>query len=237
MTVSDKTAICQLAYHIDEEQVQCMILQIYRLKSLSPSFLELLNEPRIHFVGVGVSGDFKQLERDFPNCTTCVQNILLSKRYINLGQYARKRNVVSNGQVSLQDLVNLTLKQTLSKDSSIRLSSKWSRLQLESEQIQYAALDAIKSLEVFNYLHQIPDITKRLTTSDITEDMAVTIAPSFGSQVCMSACGGYGTIVGYGMHLSPSNMKPDRMNTSESNRKVIVKIEKVNAPSFIIHTK
>ena len=148
--------------------------------------------------------------------------------------YARKRNVVSNGQVSLQELVRLTLHENLNKDPSVHLS-KWSKRNLDPLQIQYAALDAIKSLEVFNYLHHLPDVTKRLTISEVNIDMAVTVAPPHGSTVCMLlSIGGYGRIVGYGTHLSPYNMEPKQINATESVQQVIVEVEQVLAPSLII---
>ena len=72
----------------------------------------------------------KKLQKDYRQCSDAIDTVLQSERYINLGLYAKMRNVVSSGTVGLQELVLVTLKESLSKDPTIRLSS-WSRVEAQ----------------------------------------------------------------------------------------------------------
>lgn len=89
-------------------------------------------------------------------------------------------------------------------------------------------------MEVFNHLKLFPDITKRFVSTDIAENLSVTIAPSFGSGISMSYIAGYGRIIGYGVLLSQSNINSISIEDSESKKRVIVEVETIVAPSLII---
>jgi len=77
---------------------------------------------------------------------------------INLRTYARVRDVVHNGSISLAELCKIVLKLNLDKTADVRLSN-WNASQLLPSQQKYAALDAIVSLNIFLEIDKIPDLT------------------------------------------------------------------------------
>ena len=70
------------------------------------------------------------------------------KNVINLGKFARKRNVVKNGVISLKNLAKIVLNESISKDSLVRCS-KWLSSRLSNEQIVHGATDVIKKFGSF----------------------------------------------------------------------------------------
>ena len=68
-----------------------------------------------------MGGDIAKIGRDFKwNYDT--KNF---KHVTNLGRYAIKRNIVANGTLKLKTLVENVLRESLSRDDNIRISS-WS---------------------------------------------------------------------------------------------------------------
>ena len=116
--------------------------------------------------------------------------------------YARKRDVIKNGVISLSELVSIVLKEKLPKPASVRLG-KWSVPNLSSEQIKYAALDAIKIIEAFEKLSKMPDLTIRLKPENIIPGITlVDIVPMHGSQSMMATRSGTGKIIEHNMNDS-----------------------------------
>ena len=83
--------------------------------------MALFANPAITFVGRQVGGDIKKIMKDFLNSASALRGA----KSLDLGPMARARGVVSSGVVRLDVLVELLLKQKLSKNASVRLS-KWS---------------------------------------------------------------------------------------------------------------
>jgi ribonuclease D len=65
--------------------------------------------------------------------------------------------------------------------------------QLTDEQKTYAALDAIKSLEVYNKLQSFPDLTKRLTATEAKARVLTNIVAPHG-EVGSDGMGNVGTL-------------------------------------------
>ena len=80
-----------------------------------------------------VGGDIAKIGRDF-RCDNITNNL---KFVTNLGRFARKRNVVSNGVARLKTLVKVILSKNLNKNDRVILS-KWSSPSLAVDQITYA---------------------------------------------------------------------------------------------------
>jgi hypothetical protein len=135
----------------------------------------------VTFVGIGVGGDLAKIGRDF-GCAATIGRI---ENVINLGAFARKRDVIQNGTIGLAELVKVTLKEAMNKSPEVRLS-KWSKRELTGPQKTYAALDAIKSLAVYFTLANKPDLTLRLTEREATVGVLVDIVPSHGNVAAMA---------------------------------------------------
>lgn len=226
---SGKTATLQFAYKKNDDQVHCNVIQLAKnLKSLPNSFKKLVKDERILFVGVNVSGDFKKINRDFP--TSYIPKYQI--RTINLGKYARKRGLVTTGTIGLQDLVSIVLNEHLSKDPRIRFSN-WFADTLNRKQLEYAALDAIKGLELYNTMKTKADLSIRLTREEAIPGVNVDVVPSHGNVVCMSTRIAEGVILNNDRCIVPIiEATTDLLVAGKDSR--IVKITKVHAPSYVV---
>ena len=89
----------------------------------------------ITFVGVNVTGDFQKIGRDF-DISGKVNKRVLTK-VVNLGKYARERDVVQNGSVGMDKLAKIVLRLSIDKGNEWRFSD-WTKNKLRDEQIKYA---------------------------------------------------------------------------------------------------
>ncbi|KAI2504218.1 hypothetical protein MHU86_10241 [Fragilaria crotonensis] len=224
---SFKTALIQLGYWDSDGQISALLLQVFRHQSLPRALLALFGESLKLFVGVCVSGDLKRIGKDF-KCTQCIENA----NFINLGSHARKRDVVHNGTASrLEKLVQLTLGEKLDKAPSVRLS-RWSCSELCDAQKQYAALDALKSLEVYDQVQHLPDLTQRLLGEAATPNLHVDIVPAHGNVASMATRAAVGTLLDVSSCESPHGVTPRRVKPNQNSR--VVKITSVDSPSLVV---
>ncbi len=143
----DKVALLQLSYIDKNEQMRVLLLILYRLDQLPDQLEALLLDDSIKFVGVNVSGDLRKVARDFMFVERMNRRVT-NCNVINLGKYARVRDVVQNGSVGMGRLCKLVLGMSIDKSDLVRFSD-WTRAELLEDQIRYAALDAIISLQLF----------------------------------------------------------------------------------------
>lgn len=129
--------------------------------------------------------------------------------------------------------MSLLERENEKKNEMIRISSKWSQLKLSNDQISCAALDALKSLEVYFHLFRLPDLTIRLKVSKATAEKYVDVVPVHGSVACMATRAAYGRIKDNKYLISPGSMRPVRVQVDEQKQRV-VQIEKVLAPNLYI---
>jgi hypothetical protein len=224
-----RTATIQLAYALQEDgKIQSNVFQIEsRVKLLPGLFSTLVTDDRILLVGVNLTNDLKQLRNDFG----VTDETLAQIQAINLGKYARERGVVGSGSVGLQELVATVLKERMSKDPKVRFSD-WTQT-LTKEQIDYAALDAIKGLEIYNILKDKPDLSVRLKRNEVIPGTKVDIVPSHGNVACMMTRAAEGVILEDDSVVVP--LLDSKQNTLKAGKNTImVKITKVHAPGFII---
>ena len=123
------------------------------------------------------------------------------------------------------------LGEKLSKAPAVRLS-KWSQAKLTEEQCLYAALDAIKALEVYFHLQAMPDLTARLNADSAIPGLEVDVVPAHGSVANLATRAAVGTLQALAEWQPPSGMKPRKMQPT-ANR-CLVQITKVLAPSLIV---
>ena len=74
---------------------------------------------------------------------------------VDLGQLAKAKNIVSDARAGLSELCIKTLSCILPKDLNTRISTEWSADELTEDQIQYAALDAWASLQIYKKLNSL----------------------------------------------------------------------------------
>ena len=112
---------------------------------------------------------------------------------INLVIYARKRGLIKNGIIGLDGLVEICLNENLEKAPNVCLGN-WSKLLLSDDQIIYAALDVMKTFEVFRFLHMQPDLTKRMKKKEATPGTMVGMVPMNGNVSNMATRAAFGKI-------------------------------------------
>ena len=226
VVASFKTAVIQLGYRDSEGRMSALLAQVFRHQKLPQALVALFAEPDISFVGVCISGDLKRIAKDF-KCPECIENT----NCVNLGSHARKRDVVRNGTASLEKLVQLTLGEKLDKSPSLRLS-RWSCPELCDAQKRYAALDVIKSLEVFEHLQNLPDLTLRLTPEVAKPNLHVDIVPAHGNVASMATRAAVGMLSDVSFCESPDGVTPCRVKANQNSR--VVTLISLSSPSLIV---
>jgi len=132
----------------------------------------------------------------------------------------------------------------LGKSDEIRCSN-WSARTLSDRQIQYAALDAIKTLEVYQHLAPLPDLSERLEKNpDAAQPyVEVDIVPPHCNRRPTNAARGYrvadlATRAAVGRILPdqtldyPDEFTPKKARVGENTR--VVEITQVLAPSLLL---
>jgi hypothetical protein len=99
-----------------EGKVHALVIQFLG-RELPGCIVDLLKDCDITFIGCAISGDMKKIARDFG-----LRDVQLSTNIVDIGLMAHKRNVIKNGNVSLEQLVEVTLREKLDKSSSVQLS-------------------------------------------------------------------------------------------------------------------
>lgn len=136
-----RTAVMQLATATD-----IFVIQLSRMPTVPGSLIDMLQDPRIHKVGVAIQQDLSKMERDFG--IRSVGGLELSRVASELDpeRWTKRRTLIS-----LRDLCMTYLQHDLDKGPT-RISS-WTRIPLTEMQLAYAASDAYVSLEL---VHAIP---------------------------------------------------------------------------------
>lgn len=135
-------------------QIACggsvMLVQLNRFRgALPPSLIDLICSPSIRKVGVGVLDDLRLLQRDF--------GTVLSTAYVDLGLAAKRlvdtcpKEYNSMKTFGLTSLCLNFLNVELPKPRRVRMGN-WEAVSLSSDQITYAAYDALLSLDVHSFL-------------------------------------------------------------------------------------
>ena len=186
---SGKVALLQVGYNLqDGAGIKAMLLHVTGLAKLPDRLHSFIADSGYLFVGRAVAADIKRLAKDY-RAPALVQHA----KTLELGLFARRRDVVKNGTAGLEKLVELTLGLRMSKEPAVRLS-KWSSMLLSAAQQEYAALDAILSLEVHDALAKLPDLTTKLSASQAVIGAQADLVPSRGSVGVLATRAGVVTI-------------------------------------------
>jgi hypothetical protein len=235
ITHTGPVALLQLAYEPElggDAEVLLLSIDVRpyngKRKPLHPRILALLEDTSITFVGRAIVADLKKLGVDY-NCSRTTQGAAL--RSIDIGMMARKCDVVKSAVVALERLVEVCLGERLSKAPEVRLSD-WAGATLTAAQTVYAALDAIKSLEVYLYLLPMADLTLRLTADEADVGVPIDIVPPRGSVAVLATCGANATIEAPAIWTAPPRCRPPLFSPTPNRR--LVTVTNVLAPSLVV---
>ena len=221
----------QLSYRNKDDKIRVLLLWVGDSRTLPNSLKSLLCDSSIQFAGNKVSGDLTYIVKDFDIKEMLSVDQKKRENVINLGMYARVRGVAKSANVSLRQLVELTLDVTL--DKSLQTST-WSK-DFTLEQKQYAAIDAAVSLEVYEFLEKKKDLSCRLRESDATLGREVNIVPSNGNPLSMATRSAKGVIVGVSNYVCPINYNyKNKRCVKIGKRTYVVKVSKIYAPGLVI---
>ncbi|KAL7493375.1 hypothetical protein ACHAWT_002406, partial [Skeletonema menzelii] len=229
-----KVALIQISYiSKDDDEITTLLVRTHQMTKLPHRLESLLTGDTFKMVGVNVSADIIKIGKDF-NISAIKQNKDQKDRpnVINLGPYARARDIVQNGSIGLKPLCELVLKKRLEKETHIRLSNWEKKDKLTDEQVKYAALDAITSLQIFLKITDMPDLTRRYTMDDVKVGNKVDLVPMFGSTSCMATRAATAIIVNVDRCQSPDDVAPKVAKAGKET--VAIKLVKIYSTGFKI---
>ena len=191
-----KIGLIQLAYFNKEQdnRKQYLLIRTHLFDTLPHNLINLLTDNTFNIVGVNVGGDMARIARDF-KISSNVWSRRTSNTVINLGMYARKRDVVQNGTVGMKVLVKAILGYDMKKSDEDRFSDWNTRQKLSPAQEEYAIIDVSAPLDCYEKLQEMPDLTLRLRVEDATVGKRVDIVPRNGSVACMATRAATGCII------------------------------------------
>ena len=131
--------------------VECYIFHLSQMNCVPPPLQSLIFHQWVVKVGFGVKSDIKKLINDY-SLPFEVDNAA----YVDVSSYAIDIGIGRSGKScwSMKKLSEMLLKQTIDKQSKIRLGD-WENFPLDDKQISYAAIDAYASLLLFKSLDKI----------------------------------------------------------------------------------
>ncbi len=146
---NDNIALMQIS-----TSTKCFLFQIKKFQDLY--FLkEILSNPSIKKVGIGLNNDRKKLYRRYG---------VLLENVVSIDEIFK---VLGNRDaVGMKQMVARVLDKNISKKKSISVS-RWDNIKLSKEQIIYAADDAFASLEIYEKLREIFFEFRELTPKNI----------------------------------------------------------------------
>ena len=155
-------------------------------------------------------------------------------RWKDIAQLAKNCDVIKDARMGLKGIVQVVLNENMKKNHDIR-SSKWANTHLTREQKEYAALDAIKSHQVYKKLIELPDYSSRLSSSAAKNGIEVDVIPSSGRNEADSGVGvsvaAFGRIVDDPDWQPPEGIIQDKQFKSATR---VVQIEKVRGPFLCV---
>jgi hypothetical protein len=223
-----KVGLIQIAYfnQNEDDRIQYLFIRTHNLKKLPPPLVSLL-AGSVPVIGVNIGGDLARLGRDF-GVKDDIQRRPKSS-IINLGTFARKRDVVQNGSVGMKQLVKTVLGHTIDKHGEDTFSD-WNAKQLTPEQIKYALIDVDAPLRMYEELSQKPDLTARLTTEDASVGKCVDVVPRYGSVACMATRAATGHIIEADYCVCPDGLSQKKVRAGAGM--VTVQLDTVYSPSL-----
>ena len=172
----------------------------------------LLCNDSVQIAGVNVSGDLKRIGKDFNVSEMKAVEQKTRPNVHNLSTYARQRDVIQDAKHgSMVLLGELVLGIKVDKSQQV---SDWSG-QLSEAQKRYAAEDAAISLELYEKLKAMPDLTLRLKVDELVPGKKVDLVPQKGSSVPVASLNtraATATLIGTQPCPCPPGIVPKRGN-------------------------
>ncbi|KAL9536894.1 hypothetical protein MBANPS3_012276 [Mucor bainieri] len=232
--VSPKAAVCQIAY-----KSSIYILHISKamrgkhVDSFPPGLKYLLASERIIKVGRSVeSVDFKRMREDW-KCNP--------KGSLELHHFCHSKGLLlSPGKSSsLHALTAIVLQKYLPKPENIRTSTNWDVETLSNEAVNYAALDAYVSLEIYQQLKNLPEAKKSLDSSGGVASEAGLSVSIFASRSCSGSPAAFGRLADQSalndFFLETHKCAAHSNSVHIDRRKcVVVEVTSVKIPSMVL---
>jgi ribonuclease D len=102
------------------------------------------------FVGCCIGADLTKLGKDFG-----MEQWAKLISIVQIGMFARQRDVVQDARIRLEHLVDVVLNEKLDKSAEVRCS-RWSIPKFSDRQIQYKSWKSLGLLLLFYYYHPVP---------------------------------------------------------------------------------
>ena len=143
----NKTAVIQICTQPNKD---CFVFHIAKIGGIPVMLKTLIENKNIVKTGIGVGRDLWKLYKDFDIDWRATQNSC-----VDLSELAKALSIFpdTGSNWSLQALTKRILAKSLSKSKTLQLGN-WDAFPLNSDQIQYAALDAYISLCLYETLHK-----------------------------------------------------------------------------------
>jgi hypothetical protein len=179
----------------------------------------------------------EKIGRDF-NIEEMKKEDQKSRRNVyNLNTYARERDVIQDARIGGMVLLGeRVLGINVNKSEQV---SDWSG-KLSENQIKYAAEDAAISLELFEKLDAMPDLTRRLSAEELSPGRKVDLVPQLGTGVAVASLNtraATATLIGTQPCCCPEGIAPKHghgRRVKPCANSYVVKVNTIYAPAFII---
>jgi hypothetical protein len=225
-----KIGLIQIAFFnkSENDRIQYIFIRTHKLKKLPIPLVRLLSGP-VPVIGVNVGGDLARIAHDF-DIGHAMGN-RPKNTIINLGTYARKRDVIQNGAIGMKQLIKTVLGLTVDKNKDDTFSD-WNAKELSASQIKYALIDVDGPLKVFLELSKKPDLTQRLKLSEASIGKLVDVVPRYGSVACMATRAASGRIIDAVYCESPEGIVQSKVRAGAGM--VAVQLDTIYSPSLQI---
>lgn len=130
--VSNNVALLQLSTHNT-----CYLIRLNKI-GLTPEIKSILENPDIIKIGVSIHDDFHQMQKLYE---------LEPSGFIDLQKYVKEFNILDN---SLARIYGILFGKRISKNQRL---TNWEADHLSQAQQEYAALDAISCIQIYDYLN------------------------------------------------------------------------------------
>jgi len=156
-------SIIQIAYN----ECNVMIIKLKHQTVLPQALLTFLSRDDIIKAGKNINGDLSRLQQSYRDQPLNV------KGQVELGTFCRERGLITSGNSSLAVICAHVLQRHLPKETSVR-ESNWDG-NLSRKQIQYAALDAWASLEIYRRASLVPIVNGETRNPEVIPGSLVTL--------------------------------------------------------------
>ena len=219
--------LIQIGYRLADGVYRALLLKVTGMRTLPPRLRALFEDTSFTFTGRSVANDARHVGKDFDAAA-----VVRALKTVDLGVFARARNVVTRGTAGLQQLVRVVLGKHLSKAADVRCG-RWSAPQLSEEQRAYGAMDVTSALEVYHHLSKRADLSARLSAEQAVPTSLADLVPRHGSVAVMATRAAALRIIEPSAQgwTSPFD---DRKRLKITKTRRLVEVTAVYAPSFVV---